>query len=225
MASSSKQPDQFEIFNLVVKNRRNSVLREGVAYVVAVLCLLTTLLALARPLPVIVKSDRPDEPTTIAYATTETIVRNLDAKKFFFKTAKLLHGWSSGTVMDDLREASLLMTPNWREQFLKWTDEQIDVPFSVDQRGKAERVVVWTKSFVQNKMTLSWKDTECRRAENRWHCKGRGVLSATPLMPTNEALLPDKAIEFRTTFVEVPVTQLTMDGLLIDFSDIVEVQA
>lgn len=205
-------PDQFEVFNLLLKTHRYSLLREGIAYGVAILCLFAAILAWSRPLPVIVKSDRPDEATYLVEASNDSLVRAIDAKKFLHKTAVLMHGWSSTTVMKDLFEASTLMTPKWREKFLSYVNEKVD--------GQTERVTIWAGQSIDNQLNLDWKETDCKQVENRWQCRSSGILEVRSL--TNAGPIQSIPIEIRANLVQIPLTESTIDGLLIDFFELVK---
>lgn len=213
-------PDQFEVFNLLLKTRRHSLLREGVAYGVAILCLFAAILAWSRPLPVVVKSDRPDEATYLVEASNDSSVREIDAKKFLHKTALLMHGWSSTTVMKDLFDASTLMTPKWREKFLSYVNEKVDVEPAIDPSGRTERVTVWAGQSIDNQLNLDWKQTECRQVDNRWQCRVSGTLEVRSL--ANSGPVQSIPVEIRANLVQVPVTENTIDGLLVDFFELVK---
>lgn len=207
-------PDQFEVFNLLLKNRRHTMLREAIAYGVALLCLATAILAWSRPLPVVVKSDRPDEDTYLVEANHDTTVRSIDAKKFFHKTAILMNGWSSPTVMKDLFNASMVMTPKYREKFLSYVNEKVTVDTAVDPSGQIERASVWASQSIDNQLTLDWKETECKSAENRWNCRTTGTLIVRSL--NNPTATQSLRVELRANLLEVPITENTIEGLLMD---------
>ncbi|MEI6805891.1 MAG: hypothetical protein WCK49_05225 [Myxococcaceae bacterium] len=213
-------PDQFEVFNLLLKNRRHTMLREAIAYGVAVLCLATAVLAWSRPLPVVVKSDRPDEETYLVEANHDTAVRVIDAKKFFHKKAILMNGWSSPTVLKDLFEASTVMTPKYREKYLAYVNEKVAVDPAVDPSGKTERASVWASQSIDNQLTLDWKETECKPAETRWNCRTTGTLIVRTL--NNTAATQSLPVELRASLVEVPTTESTIDGLLIDSFELIK---
>lgn len=213
-------PDQFEVFNLLLKNRRHTMLREAIAYGVAVLCLATAILAWSRPLPVVVKSDRPDEDTYLVEANHDTVVRSIDAKKFFHKTAILMNGWSSPTVLKDLFEASTVMTPKCREKFLASVNEKVAVDPAIDPSGQLEKASVWASQAIDNQLTLDWKETECRPAESRWNCRTTGTLVVRSL--NNPSAAQSLSVELRANLVEVPTTESTIDGLLIDSFELIK---
>ena len=213
-------PDQFEVFNLLLKNRRHTMLREAIAYGVAVLCLATAVLAWSRPIPVVVKSDRPDEDTYLVEANHDTTVRAIDAKKFFHKKAILMNGWSSSTVLKDLFEASTVMTPKYREKYLAYVNEKVAVEPAIDVSGQLEKVSVWASQSIDNQLTLDWKETECKSAESRWSCWTTGTLVVRSL--NNSASTQSLSVELRASLVEVPITENTIDGLLIDSFELIK---
>lgn len=213
-------PDQFEVFNLLLKTRRYSLLREGIAYGVAVLCLATAVLAWSRPLPVVVKSDRPDEDTYLVEANHDTSVRAIDAKKFFHTKAILMNGWASPTVLKDLFEASTVMTPKYREKYLAYVNEKVAVDPAIDPSGQTERASIWAGQSIDNQLMLDWKETECKPNEGRWNCRTTGTLVVRSL--NNPAAAQSLSVELRANLVEVPVTEGTIDGLLIDSFELIK---
>jgi hypothetical protein len=215
--------DQFELLDLLIKNKRNSLLREGIAYGVAVICLTAAILAWSRPLPVVVKSDNPIEATRLVSASGDSEVRNIDAKKFLVKMASLLNGWTSTSVKNDLFEASLLMTPAWRGKFLKSVNEKVEVDRSVDPSGLMDRVDLWASQTIDNRLDLDWNQTECRFADNRWQCRARGTLQIRSLTASNA--IRTVPVEVRAKLIIVPVTKSTIDGMLVDFFDLVEIES
>lgn len=218
-AVTSTIPDPFEVYNELVRRSRRS-------WLVSLLSVLTTTLAMAlafmsftRPLPVVVTSDDPHEPRRLA-AAGDVGAREIDAKRFFGKMAGLLHGWSSANVVDELRSASLLMTVPWRKRFAGEMNGDVAVPAQVDPSGKAPLLRTYVLARIRNELDLDWESVDCKSTESVWHCKATATMRIQPLAgaPVDDPKLT-KHLELRASFIEVPVTAASIDGLLVDFWD------
>jgi hypothetical protein len=215
----SEIPDSFEVYNELVRRSRR-------AWLMSLLCILTTLLAMAlafmsftRPLPVVVTSDDPKEPRRIA-STSDAAPREIDAKRFFASTAEKLHGWSSLDVVQQLTEASLLMTTPWRKRFAAEMNGDVAVPVEVDASKKAPLLRTYVFARIRNELDVDWDSVKCAKTAGVWHCKGTAQMRIQPIAgpPLDDPKLR-KTLDIRASFVEVPVTKSTIDGLLVDFWD------
>jgi hypothetical protein len=229
-------PDQFEIYNEIVRRSRRSAFFSGALVVVTLLAMGLAFLSLSRPLPVVVTSDNPLEPRRIVSAG-DTSVREIDAKRFFGANARRLHGWSSATVVSELTDASLLMTGRWRKRFAAEVNADVKVPTTVDASGKATLLQTYVLARIRNELDIDWDTASCARAPSAaspgsstggstsggdgvWHCKADVTMKIEPLTgdPVDDPKLT-KALVVRASFVEVTVSKNTVDGLLIDFWD------
>lgn len=215
-------PDPFEVYNELVRRSRRS-------WLAALFCVLTTLLAMTlaflsftRPLPVVVTSDDPNEPRRIV-AAGDVGTREIDAKRFFQRMALKLHGWSSANVVDELTTASLSMTTPWRKRFVDEMNAEVPVPAQVDASGTAALVRTYVLARIRNEVELDWDSVSCAKTDGVWHCKGRASMRIQPLTgnPVDDPKLK-KELDLRASFIEVAVTQTTIDGLLVDFWDATE---
>ena len=220
----SSEPDPFEAYNELVRRGRRS-------WAMALVSALTTLLAMAlafmsftRPLPVVVTSDDPLEPRRIASAG-DTSAREVDAKRFFAKAATLLHGWTSANVAEQLTEASFLMTTPWRKHFAAEMNGEVPVPAEVDASRKASLLRTYALARIRNELEIDWPSLACAKDEGAWHCKGAATMRIQPITgtPVDDPKFK-KRLSIHATFVEIPVTTYSIDGLLIDFWDAKEEQ-
>ena len=223
MASAAmvdSRTDRFDIVNdLAARNRR--------LWILCVLCLVVALagvavafLSFARPLPVVYRSENPNEPVQLVAATSDSTPREVDAKRFFIATADRLHGWNSGDVEDQFKKAVRVMTTEWRHKFLAEVNEQISVPVEVDQSGKASRLASYIAARIRNDLVVDYDSLKCTKAESFWHCRAKAVMNIQPLLgpPVENAKLK-KELSLKASFQVVPTTAMTLDGLLVSFWD------
>ena len=93
MAATQKMPvtappDAFEVYNELVRRGRRSWLVNVASLLVTASALGLAFMSFTRPLPVVVTSDDPAEPRRIV-AAADGVTREIDAKRFFARTAKL----------------------------------------------------------------------------------------------------------------------------------------
>lgn len=157
----------------------------------------------------------------VLYAGTEVPTREVDAKRFLLKAGGLLHGWTSATVVRDLTASSLLMTARWRKLFADEVNKVIDVPTEISPEGRETMLGYYAGLKVRNTLDWKWESISCERnAEKRaWGCYAPVIVETQPLLGDPLPNPPRKELIVRATFVEVPVTANTIDGLLIDFWD------
>lgn len=215
----STVPDPFEVYNELVRRSRRSLATSLLAMMTTLVAMLLAFMSFTRPVPVVVTSDDPTEPRRIVSAGDAT-ARDIDAKRFFAKMAMKLHAWSSADVASELNAASLLMTTPWRKHFAAEMNGDVKVPAEVDPSGKASLLRTYVLARIRNELDLDWQSVSCARVEGVWHCKGTATMRIEPLVgkPVDDKKL-EKHLEIRASFVEVPVTANTIDGLLVDFWD------
>lgn len=219
---SSTVPDPFEVYNELVRRSRRSWITTLLSTFMTCTAMALAFLSFTRPLPVVVTSDDPNEPRRIVTAG-EMGTREIDAKRFFQRTAQKLHGWSSASVVDELTSASLLMTTPWRKRFVAEMNGDVPVPAQVDPSGKAPLLRTYVLARIRNELELDWDSVACAKTDDIWHCKGAAAMRIQPLAgnPVDDPKLT-KELEIRASFIEVAVTPATIDGLLIDFWDATE---
>ena len=215
----STAPDPFEVYNELVRRGRRSWALSLVSAATTLLAMALAFLSFTRPLPVVVTSDRPSEPRRIV-AAGDTSVREVDAARFFAAMAHKLHAWSSADVVERLTEASFLMTTPWRKRFAAEMNGEVPVPAEVDVSGKATLLRTYVLARIRNDLDLAWQATACVKTDGVWHCKGRATMRIQPIAgnPIDDPKLK-KILEIHASFVEVAVTEHTIDGLLVDFWD------
>ncbi|MBI1948552.1 MAG: hypothetical protein HYS27_22890 [Deltaproteobacteria bacterium] len=215
----STVPDPFEAYNELVRRARRSWLTALLSAFTTLLAMALAFLSFTRPLPVVVTSDDPSEPRRIV-AAGDVGTREIDAKRFFQRTALKLHGWSSANVVDELTAASLLMTTPWRKRFVTEMNADVPVPAQVDASGKAPLLRTYVLARIRNELELDWDSVSCAKTDGVWHCKGSATMRIQPLAgsPIDDPKLK-KVLDIRASFIEVAVTQTTLDGLLVDFWD------
>lgn len=218
----STVPDPFEVYNELVRRSRRSWLTTLLSTFVTMLAMGLAFLSFTRPLPVVVTSDDPNEPRRIV-AAGEVGTREIDAKRFFQRMALKLHGWSSANVVDELTSASLLMTTPWRKRFVTEMNGDVPVPPQVDASGKTALLRTYVLARIRNELDLDWDSVTCAKTDELWHCKGTATMRIQPLAgnPIDDPKLK-KDLDIRASFIEVAVTQTTIDGLLVDFWDAAE---
>lgn len=218
-AVGSTAPDMFEVHNELVRRSRRSWALSLVSATTTLFAMALAFMSFTRPLPVVVTSDDPGKPRHLASAA-DAAPREIDAKRFFAATARELHGWSSVDVVDRLTDASLLMTTPWRKRFAAEMNGEVPVPAEVDASRKASLLKTYVLARIRNELDLDWDSLSCARTDGVWHCKGTAVMRIQPLAgnPLDDPKLT-KHLELRASFVEVPVTKGTLDGLLVDFWD------
>jgi hypothetical protein len=212
-------PDTFEVYNELVRRSRRAWLMSLMCVTTALLAMALAFLSFARPLPVVVTSDDPREPRRITSAG-DAVTREIDAKRFFAATALKLHGWSSLDVVQRLTDASLLMTTPWRKRFASEMNADVPVPAEVDASKKAPLLRTYVLAKIRNELDVDWDSVHCAETVRVWHCKGTAVMRIQPLTgaPVEDAKFK-KTLDIRASFVEVPITKNTIDGLLVDFWD------
>lgn len=212
-------PDQFEIFNELVRRSRRSFWVSAALVVVTILAMALAFMSFVRPLPVVVTSDNPLEPRRIVGAG-DMSVREIDAKRFFAETAQRLHGWSSANAVSELTAASMTMTVRWRKRFAAEMNGDVKVPTSVDASGKTTLLQTYVLSKIRNDLAIDWDSATCAKDAGVWHCKATATMKIEPLTgdPVEDPKLT-KHLAIRASFVEVAVTPNTIDGLLVDFWD------
>jgi hypothetical protein len=224
MAATQKMPvtappDAFEVYNELVRRGRRSWIVNVASLLVTAAALALAFMSFTRPLPVVVASDDPAEPRRIV-AAADGATRDIDAKRFFARTAKQLHGWTSIDVVDELTAASLLMTTPWRKRFTSEMNAEVPVPAEVDASGKTTLLRTYVLARIRNELDLDWDTVSCSNTDGVWHCKGVAVMRIQPIdgAPVDDPKFR-KILDIRASFVEVPVTTATIDGLLVDFWD------
>lgn len=230
-------PDQFEVYNELVRRSRRSFILSAFLVVTTLVAMSLAFLSFTRPLPVVVTSDNPLEPRKLVGAG-DTSVREIDAKRFFGANARRLHGWSSATVVSELTDASMLMTGRWRRRFAAEVNGEVKVPVAVDASGVSTLLQTYVLAKIRNELELDWDTASCAREPTSagttngsgtsggsglggvWHCKADATMKIEPLVgdPVSDPKLT-KALSIRASFVEVAVTANSVDGLLIDFWD------
>lgn len=215
----STAPDPFEAYNELVRRSRRSWALALVSATTTLLAMALAFMSFTRPLPVVVTSDDPREPRRIV-AAGDTSTREIDAKRFFAMAANKLHGWSSENVVEDLTDASFLMTTPWRKRFAAEMNAEVSVPPAVDPSGKSTLLRTYVLARIRNELELDWQSLTCARSEGVWHCKGMATMRIQPLTgpPVDDPKFK-KRLGIHATFVEIPVTPQSVDGLLVDFWD------
>lgn len=214
---TDKLPTSFDTYNALVRTNRFALFRELIAYGVALIAMFLAFTTLARPTQVIVRPDDPDRPSYLV-AAGDVSVRDIDAKRFFHKIAKLLHAWDSASVMTQYQEAQQLMTAEWALRFVNEVNATVDVPKSVHPDGKASRLGSYIRAKVRNETTVDWDALECRFSEELWHCLGEISNTVQPLVgqPLDDPALT-KRYRITASFAEVRATPETIDSLMVAF--------
>lgn len=218
-AVTSEVPDPFEVYNELVRRSRRAWWLSVTSAATTLLAMGLAFLSFTRPLPVVVTSDDPDEARRIALAT-DAQTRDIDAKRFFAASAQRLHGWSSLDVVEELTQASFLMTTPWRKRFTAEVNAEVAVPAEVDPTKKASLLRTYILAQIRNELDMDWDSVTCGKTAAVWHCKATAEMRIQPIAgaPLDDPKLT-KQLDIRASFVEVPVTESTIDGLLIDFWD------
>ena len=223
MAPKPPDPAHFELVVALKKSTSRAWLVSLVMGAITLVSVFALFLQASKPIPVVYRPDSIHDDNQVIYAGgSQTVaVREIDAKRFFVKSAKLLHGWSSGTVVRDLTAASLLMTTKWRKLFTDEVQRVIEVPTEISKDGKETQLGYFAGLKVRNILDWNWESITCERnAEKReWGCYGRVLVETQPLVGNPMPNPPRKELVVRASFQEVPVTGNTIDGLLIDFWD------
>jgi hypothetical protein len=212
--------DSFDVLNELIKRSRRAWVFNLMCLALAALGIGAAFLATYRPLAVVYRSENVAEPALLVSASTESLAREVDAKRFFIDTANRLHGWNSANVEDQFKKAVSLMTAEWRHQFLQEANARVQVPVDVDQSGQASRLSSYIAARIRNDIDVDYDSLKCTRAEGFWHCKAKATLSTQRLLgpPVNDPKLK-RAINLKASFQMVPTTALTLDGLLVSFWD------
>jgi hypothetical protein len=110
------------------------------------------------------------------------------------------------------------MTPKWKKVFEDQLNKKVPVPESVDPSGQSTVYGTYLKAMVRNTVEWDWSKAQCAKVEGVWNCKLYAVIETQPLTGAPLAT-PDakRRVEIQAQFVEVPVTVNTIDGLLVDF--------
>lgn len=124
-----------------------------------------------------------------------------------------------------LTEASFLMTTPWRKRFAAEMNGEVPVPAEVDASRKSTLLRTCVLARIRNELDLDWQSLMCSKTEGVWHCKARATMRIQPLSgnPVDDPKLK-KVLKLRASFVEVPVTTNSIDGLLVDFWDAKEIE-
>jgi hypothetical protein len=212
-------PDPFEAYNELVRRARRSWALALVSATTTLLAMALAFMSFTRPLPVVVTSDDPLEPRRIS-AAGDTAAREVDAKRFFAKMSAKLHGWSSANAVEELTDASFLMSTPWRKRFAAEMNAEVPVPAEVDPSRKSTLLRTYVLARIRNELDLDWPSLTCAKAEAAWHCKGKATMRIQPLVgaPVEDPKFK-KVLMIHATFVEIPVTTNSIDGLLVDFWD------
>lgn len=215
--------DPFVSYNELVRRAGRAYLLALLFAGCAVLALCTAFLSFTRPLPVVVSSDDASVPRRIVNAQ-DAAVREVDAKRFFAKMTGMLVSWDSLSVSDELSAATMLMTTRWRKAFVAELSKEVKVPSTVLASGKAPLLQSYVLASVKNEASLDWDDVACSKAEGAWHCKGSASLVTMPLFVSRAdgdvGATLRRELTIHASFVEVPVTTASIDGLLVDFYDV-----
>lgn len=212
-------PDSFELAQELVSRGRRTWIIVVFALSTTVLSVFALVLQAAKPIPVVVWSDDPNRPAQVFIAAPgQALVREIDAKRFMVRAGDSILGWNSGSVTDELNKALLLMTPRWRNMFEVQLNTKVDVPVELDPTGKMTTYGTYLAAKVRNSVEWDWSSARCVKAEGLWNCKANAVVETQPLIGT-PLTSPDakRRIEIQAQFVEVPVTANSLDGLLIEF--------
>lgn len=205
MTRSNVPLDQFEVLNELVRRGRHATLLNALFGLVALCALAVAFMAYARPLPVVVRGDDPRAPASLAFASTDGAVREIDAKRFFVQMAERLHGWNSANVVDELTSASFLMTTKWRQRFASEVNSSVEVPLDVDASGRATQLVAYAAAKLRNDLDVDWDSLKCAKAQAIWHCKAKAQMRIQPLTgaPVDDPRL-SKSLQIKASFIEVP---------------------
>lgn len=218
-------PDSFELANELVRRGRRTWILLLAALASNVLMVFALVLQSAKPIPVVVWTDDPNVPaTTMITNPGEAHVRDIDCKRFAVRFGDHVMGWNSANVTDQLHKALLLMTPKWKKVFEDQLNKQVTVPESVDPTGKSSIYGTYLKSMARNSVTWDWDNSKCAKVEGVWNCKLFATVETQPISGT-PLTTPDtkRKVEIQAQFVEVPVTVNTIDGLLVEFWNQVDI--
>jgi len=217
---SPTSPDQFEVLGELVRRGRRAWILNLVFGLTALSALFVAFASISRPLAVVFRPDSPNQPAQVVVTTTDSTVREVDAKRFFVQTAERLHGWDSSNVMETMQKATLLMTTAQRQRLVTEMNTLVDVPKEVDKTGKTQQISAYIGARVRNEVELDWDSLKCSQAQGVWHCKAKATVNTQPLLgpPVDNPKLK-RALSLKASFTPVPVTLNTLDGLLVDFWD------
>lgn len=213
---------EFELVNALVKHSRRAFIFNLAFAFIAVLCVSVAAMVIVRPLPVVVRSDDPQVPA-ILVRTGDVAVREVDAKRFFVTMANKLHGWNSATVLQQLREATFLMTSDYRRKYKDEVVRLVDTDPNTDPSGKTTLLSSYVTSRLRHEFKFDWPTVKCGNTEGLWYCLGTGTLVAQPLIgdPVDEERTM-RNISIRARFRPVPATLQTLDGLLVEYWEVTE---
>ena len=211
--------DSFELAQELHARGRRSWMVVSLSLLTTVLAVFALVLQAAKPIPVVVWSDDPSRAAQIVVSVPgEAVVREVDAKRFVVRIGELVMGWNSGTVTDELNKALLLMTPRWRRVFEEQLNKNVDVPPALDPSGKMSIYGTYLAAKVRNSIEWDWTTAQCAKVERVWNCKVHVVVETQPLIGT-PLTNPEakRRMEVQAQLIEVPVTASTIDGLLVEF--------
>lgn len=202
-----KPIDQFDVYNALVRSQRGWLFRELLPYIVAAIGALFFIAATFRPLPVVVVDEKP----TGMFALDDTSVRELDVKRFMVRASRLLHGWNSVTVLDDLTQARKLMTVDQAGKFTAELQATVDTP-----TGKTPLLNSYITARVSNRIEFDFESLSCRKLKTEWECRLDVDLFASPIFSDDKKVeTPARVFRLTAKFIEVPIALDSLDGLLI----------
>lgn len=220
--------DEFEAYDVVfLENKRHR--RREKLYVGAVLLFACGFLLAGMKPPVVIVKDNLPEPAAprILAQGEQPEVRQVDAESFFLYAVKRRWGWDSATVMRDLEEVNLMLTPQMRTAFQAHVNGVVEQ--EQEQGGIArtpvQRVTQWMQATVRNNVKLGRDRIQCKKgdAEETWYCHGTGYIETSPLFEEMEqALTERRKVEFRAKIYPFRYTQATPWGMIIGYLDAVD---
>ncbi len=216
---SAAGPDSFELAGELIRRGRRTWIITVLALCTTVLMAFALVLQAAKPLAVVVWSDDPNrEAMVVVTKPGESQVRAIDCQRFAVRFGNNAMAWTSATVSDELNKALLLMTPKWKKVFEDQLNKKVAVPESVDASGQSTVFGTYLKAMARNSVEWDWERSKCAKIEGAWNCKLYAEIETQPM--TGAPLTsPDtkRKVEIQAQFIEVPVTVNTIDGLLVDF--------
>ena len=217
--SAPAGPDSFELAGELIRRGRRTWIMTVLALCTTVLMAFALVLQAAKPMSVVVWSDDPNrEAMVVVTKPGESQVRAIDCQRFAVRFGNNTMAWNSATVSDELNKALLLMTPKWKKVFEDQLNKKVPVPESIDASGQSTVFGTYLKAMARNSVEWDWARSQCAKVEGVWNCKLYAQIETQPM--TGAPLTsPDtkRKVEIQAQFIEVPVTVNTIDGLLVDF--------
>ncbi|MFH1810566.1 MAG: hypothetical protein ABIJ09_17625 [Pseudomonadota bacterium] len=224
----SKLVDEFDAYSRVFRENSRYRRREFFYLATILVCLVIAGVAAMQP-PVVIMKDatRPAEPPQLLTPGNAPEIRNIDAEAFFTYVVRRRYGWDSATVLRDLEEINLLMTPPMKAAFQGYVNgREPSDDDTVTATEHPSRVATWMKAMVKNTVALPRDDLECRHdeVEGVWYCHGFGWIDTFPMFAQlGQGLSERRRVEFRSKLLPFQYTEQKPWGMVIAYLDALDV--